>query len=370
MPDFMPAVQSAHENFDGIASVLLGHYDVHARSLPWRIGPQESRKPDPYRVWLSEIMLQQTTVTAVIPYFEKFTRDWPDFAALAAADEGQVMAAWAGLGYYARARNLIACARAVVTQYDGRMPSDMSALLALPGIGKYTAAAISAIAFGQRAIVVDANVERVVARLYAIATPLPAAKPEIFSAMDQITPQQRSGDFAQAMMDLGASLCSVKSPKCDLCPLASHCSAYVAGQAADYPLKPPKKAKPARTGTAYWIERGDAVWLLQRQTKGMLGGMRALPDDRWSAARDGDATAPIVADWDILNISISHVFTHFSLTLHLAVTALPMDANMAGEGIWWPINSLDKAGLPTLFLKAAKAALTARDGRKSDGTAI
>lgn len=317
--------------------------------------------PDPYRVWLSEVMLQQTTVAAVIGYFEKFTRRWPDFASLAAAEDADVMAAWAGLGYYSRARNLLKCARTVVAEHDGQIPANSAALAKLPGIGAYTAAAIAAIAFGERASVVDANVERVVARLFAIQTPLPAAKPEIREAVDAITPADRPGDFAQAMMDLGASLCSVRNPQCLICPLQMHCAAQKAGVAEALPRKAAKKAKPERNGTAWWIERNDHVWLVRRPDRGMLGGMRSLPDDRWNARSDGDSQPPFAANWKPVAGEVAHVFTHFRLTLRLAATAAPPDESSLPPGEWWPLKSLDSAGLPTLFSKAAKLAIRARE---------
>jgi A/G-specific adenine glycosylase len=354
MPFSMTAVQHSDQKAGDIAATLLAHYGKNARDLPWRAAPGAAL-PDPYHVWLSEIMLQQTTVAAVIPYFVKFTSRWPDFAALAAADQADVMAAWAGLGYYARARNLVACAKVVATEHNGRLPAREAELLKLPGIGAYTAAAIAAIAFGQRAVVVDANIERVVARLFAIATPLPAGKTEICAATDAITPDENAGDFAQAMMDLGAGLCSVRNPSCMICPLLAYCTAGQTRTAEAYPVKPAKKAKPHRTGTAYWIERGDHVWLVQRGGTGMLAGMRALPDDRWSAKADGDNVAPFEADWHILPNPVEHVFTHFSLSLTVAVTALVPADSALGEGEYWPLKSLDKAGLPTLFSKAAKA---------------
>lgn len=355
----MAAVQPKPKKTGDIASSLLAHYADHARALPWRHLPGEGR-PDPYHVWLSEIMLQQTTVAAVIPYFAKFTAAWPDFAALAAVEDSDVMAAWAGLGYYARARNLIACARVVASEYGGKLPSDEASLLKLPGIGRYTAAAIAAIAFGQRAVVVDANVERVVARLFGIVTPLPEAKAEIYAAMDAITPSEGAGDFAQAMMDLGAGICSVKTPRCSDCPLLAHCIAGQAGNAEALPVKPAKKAKPHRRGIAWWMERDGAVWLVRRKDKGMLAGMRALPDDGWSAAKDGDSSPPLSANWKSLPVHVDHIFTHFSLSLSLSVTALGAGVEPPGEGEWWPVNSLDKAGLPTLFSKAAQAVLASR----------
>ena len=354
MPLLMNAVQQKRHKTGDIAAVLLAHYDVHARDLPWRKLPGTGL-PDPYHVWLSEIMLQQTTVAAVIPYFAKFTATWRDFAALAAADDADVMAAWAGLGYYARARNLVKCARMVAATYNGNLPTTEAELLKLPGIGPYTAAAIAAIAFGQRSVVVDANVERVVARLFAILAPLPQAKPLIGEATDMITPAFRAGDFAQAMMDLGAGICSVKNPSCMICPINAHCAAFAAGNADAYPVKPPKKTKPYRTGTAYWIERQGHVWLVTRAGRGMLAGMRGLPDDRWAARVHGDSIAPAKARWNELDARVTHVFTHFTLELKIAVTAWPNDTDGPGEGEWWPVNSLDKAGLPTLFDKVAAA---------------
>lgn len=317
-------------------------------------------------------MLQQTTVAAVISYFRKFTETWPNFAALAAANEADVMAAWAGLGYYARARNLIKCAKTVVAEHHGSLPESEAELLRMPGIGSYTAAAIAAIAFGQRAVVIDANVERVVSRLFAISTSLPAAKPLIREATDAITPEARAGDFAQAMMDLGAGLCSVKNPSCMLCPLNQNCAAFIGGNPEAYPVKPAKKAKPARTGTAYWIEKDDCVWLLRRADKGMLAGMRALPDDGWSARADGDGIAPAPTDWREMEARVAHVFTHFSLELKIVVTAWPDSASDPSEGEWWPVKSLDKAGLPTLFNKVAKAVIASghyRHLESDDGNA-
>ena len=352
----MSAVQHSDQKAGDIASALLAHYRKNARKLPWRAAPGAAL-PDPYHVWLSEIMLQQTTVAAVIPYFDRFILRWPDFAALAAAPESDVMAAWAGLGYYARARNLVACAGVVASDHHGRIPETEAELLKLPGVGAYTAAAIAAIAFGQHAVVVDANIERVVARLFAIDTPLPAGKAQIRAATDAITPDFAAGDFAQAMMDLGAGICSVRYPSCAICPLLGCCAAGQAGTAEAYPVKPAKKAKPHRTGTAYWIEQNAEVWLVQRGSTGMLGGMRALPDDSWSAKSDGSGAAPFEADWRILPQNVQHVFTHFSLTLKIAVTETMVDADILGAGEYWPVKSLDNAGLPTLFSKVAKAVM-------------
>ena len=359
MPDAMSKVQSQGHKAGEISAKLLRHYDAHARDLPWRVPPSthSNRHPDPYHVWLSEIMLQQTTVAAVKPYFAKFTTLWPNVSALAAADEEDVMAAWAGLGYYARARNLLKCARTINDDLNAVFPGSEAALLALPGIGPYTAAAIAAIAFGQRAVVVDANVERVVSRLFCIAAPLPAAKPEIRAATDAITPAARAGDFAQAMMDLGAGLCSVKSPACLACPLNGNCAAYAAGEPARYPVKPAKKPKPVRSGNAYWIEQDAKVWLIKRPDKGMLGAMRALPDDGWRAGEDGDGQRPFPGNWQEAPDTAAHAFTHFSL--RLSVHLLRADAQPAGlpPGEWWPIAEIDAAGLPTLFAKAARIAM-------------
>lgn len=335
-----------------ITAALLAWYDGHSRSLPWRV-PPDAPAPDPYRVWLSEVMLQQTTVAAVIPYFAAFTRRWPTVADLAAAEDADVMAAWAGLGYYARARNLLACARAVAAA-GGQFPATEAGLRELPGLGAYTAAAVAAIAFGERAVVVDANVERVVARLFAIAEPLPKARAAIRLAADRLTPDVRAGDLAQAMMDLGATICTSRAPRCLLCPVRSACQAHAAGREEEFPVKLARKAKPARQGAAFWIERDGAVLVVKRPGTGMLGGMRALPDDGWSARGDG-CGGP--AGGRLLG-AVDHVFTHFSLRLkvwHWKAGEWP-DSPLP-EGEWWPLNRMDEAGLPTLFAKAARLAL-------------
>ena len=339
---------------DTICELLLGWYDRNARTLPWR-APPGTHAPQPYRVWLSEVMLQQTTVAAVKDYFAKFTARWPQVTDLAAAADEEVMAAWAGLGYYARARNLLACARAVAER-GGTFPDTEDELRALPGLGAYTAAAVAAIAFGRRAVVVDANVERVVSRLFALEEPLPGSRPTIRALADTITPDSRAGDFAQAMMDLGATVCTSRAPRCLLCPLADPCQARAAGEPERLPVKAAKKAKPTRQGRAFWIERDDHVWLVRRPDKGMLGGMRALPDDGWIARGDGNGMGPIEGPWENAG-RVGHVFTHFALELSLQVHIGALTGDPPGEGEWWPLGRIDEAGLPTLFAKAARLAL-------------
>ena len=260
------------------------------------------------------------------------------------------MAAWAGLGYYARARNLLATARAVAA---GGVPDTEAGWRGLPGIGDYTAAAIAAIAFGRRAVVVDANVERVVARLFAIATPLPAAKPAIRAGADAITPPTRAGDFAQAMMDLGATICTTRSPRCLLCPLRESCAGFASGDPTAFPVKPPKRARPTRYGTLFWLTRAGAVWLVRRPAKGLLGGMRALPTGPWVDAPPGLADAPVAADWQIGAETVAHGFTHFELQLALATAQGEAHEPAPETGEWWPLDRLDEAGLPTVFARGA-----------------
>ena len=351
----MEASPEPTQPVETVAPRLLGWYARHARALPWRVPPGGDMPADPYRVWLSEVMLQQTTVAAVKAYFERFTERWPTVEALAAAKDEDVLSAWAGLGYYARARNLIACARQVAG--DGGFPDTEAGLRRLPGIGDYTAAAVAAIAFGRRAVVVDANIERVTARLFAIDTPLPAARRPIRATVDAMTPDLRAGDFAQALMDLGSGICTPRDPACGICPLVDLCAARAQGDPALLPVKAAKKARPRRTGTAFWIERDGAVLLVDRPGKGMLGGMRALPDDGWGARGDGSGTPPFAARWRTLDETVTHGFTHFTLDLAVMVTQERGDAS---EGQWWPLDEIEKAGLPTLFARAARLALADR----------
>ncbi|MBA4009922.1 MAG: A/G-specific adenine glycosylase [Erythrobacter sp.] len=344
-----------------ISGILLAWYDRNARDLPWRLPPGSALPEDPawpYRVWLSEVMLQQTTVAAVKPYFARFVEIWPRVEALAGASDDDVMAAWAGLGYYSRARNLLKCARAVAAR--GGFPDTEAELRALPGLGDYTAAAIAAIAFGRRAVVVDANVERVVARLFAITEPLPGARKAIRAAAATITPDARAGDFAQAMMDLGSHVCTTRAPRCLLCPLADSCAGRREGEPERLPVKPPKKQVPERRGTAFWITRarGTQVWLVIRPAQGMLGGMRALPDDGWSAQGDGLGKVPLAGEWRKLG-AVRHGFTHANLTLE--VQALETLSQPRGAGQWWPVEKIGEAGLATLFAKAARLALASAD---------
>ena len=332
-----------------ISETLLAWYDSHSRMLPWRAPPGTDPatlgQDWPYRVWLSEVMLQQTTTAAVAPYFARFTARWPTVADLAAADEAEVMSAWAGLGYYSRARNLIACASAVVAL--GGFPDGEAGLRELPGVGAYTAAAVAAIGFGRSTVPVDANIERVAARLFAIGELLPGAKPTIRAAAERIAPAERAGDFAQAMMDLGATICTTRSPRCLLCPLRPGCAGYATGSPEAFPLKAARKAKPLRRGRAYWIVRRDTVWLVRRPPRGMLGGMRALPDDGWNARDDGSDEGA----GELLGM-VRHGFTHFDLEMEVVARSEAL-----GEGEWWPLAEMERAGLPTLFAKAARLAL-------------
>jgi len=334
------------------ASALLAWYDQHARKLPWRIAPADSKqgvRQDPYKVWLSEIMLQQTTVAAVLPYFQNFTARWPTVADLAAASDDDVRSAWAGLGYYRRAANLHACAK-VVTGQGGTFPSTAADLKNLPGVGDYTSAAIASIAFGEPVAVVDGNVERVVTRLFRLDTPLPKVKREVTDKVKALVPDDRPGDFAQATMDLGATICTPKNPACALCPWNKSCAAHEAGDMEVYPVKAPKKAKPHRQGAALVVVRSDgAVWCEQRPASGLLPGMTQVPTSDWSA----DA-APSYDKAELLG-SIAHVFTHFALTLD--VYRRDSDTPPASQGWWSTPDRLREEAWPTVMVKVLKAAV-------------
>ncbi|MBV7256717.1 A/G-specific adenine glycosylase [Pacificimonas sp. WHA3] len=332
-------------------SALLDWYDIHARALPWRVPPGSARTPDPYRVWLSEIMLQQTVVQTVKSYFETFVSRWPTVHHLAAARDEDVLAAWAGLGYYARARNLIACARAVSGR--GAFPGTEAELLELPGIGPYTAAAIASIAFGRPSVVVDGNIERVMARLFAIETPLPAAKTEMKARAADLTPRRRPGDHAQALMDLGATICRPKAAACLACPVRQFCAAT--GNAPErLPRKLSKAAKPERRGIAYWLTHGEDVLLVRRPDRGLLGGMRALPATPFVADREPIPAPPFETEWKAVSKPVVHVFTHFRL--ELTIMTADISAMPRPSGDWHPVADIVNAGLPTLFAKAAKLA--------------
>jgi A/G-specific adenine glycosylase len=339
---------------DTLRAQLLAWYDANARALPWRIGPHDRDvRADPYRVWLSEVMLQQTTVPHAAPYFLKFTHTWPTVSDLAAAPDGDVMAAWAGLGYYARARNLLACARAVASDHAGVFPDTEEGLRALPGLGPYTAAAVGAIAFDLPTNVVDGNVERVMARLFAVEAPLPDAKPELKRLAAEFVRDDRPGDWAQALMDLGATICRPKAPLCERCPISAHCAALATGAPETYPRKTAKAVRPHRHGVAYVLTRGDQVALVRRPPKGLLGGMLALPTTDWRTQRWADdeaiRAAPADAAWRGVG-EVEHGFTHFTLTLRL----LRAEGDTDGV-IWSPRRDLD--ALPSVFLKAARAGL-------------
>jgi A/G-specific adenine glycosylase len=333
------------------AQSLLAWYDTHGRDLPWRIRPAArgaGQVPDPYRIWLSEVMLQQTTVAAVKAYFARFTALWPTVHALAAAEDGAVMAQWAGLGYYARARNLLACARAVVARHGGVFPADLASLRALPGVGPYTAAAIASIAFDRAEVVVDGNVERVMARVFAIQTPLPLAKPELIGAAASLTPKARAGDYAQAVMDLGATICTPRQPACAICPWMAGCQARAQGIAADLPRKLAKAAKPTRTGQVWLGRRTDGAILVERRAdKGLLGGTLGFPGSGWDGS-NGDA--PAQAMWQKVGI-VRHTFTHFHLDLTVLTAELPQETRPLRGEFQGP-NAVRADDLPTLMRKA------------------
>lgn len=340
---------------------LLAWYDAEGRSLPWRIRPEDreaGRTPDPYAIWLSEIMLQQTTVPHAAPYWYKFLERWPRVEDLAAADEDEVFAAWAGLGYYARARNLLACARAV-SEAGGTFPASEKALLALPGIGPYTAAAIRAAAFNLPASVVDGNVERVITRICAMPDPVKTAKPAIKRVAAALADPDRPGDYAQAIMDLGATVCTPRSPDCAACPWQSECAAHAQGQSEAFPVKPARTVKPHRRAVGFAVFRGDRIWLRKRPPKGLLGGMLEVPSTEWcpDALSDAEAKthAPFAADWDTRG-RVRHVFTHFTLDLQMW-RAEAADDWEPETGGWHAVSDMDQLALPSVMKKAVLASL-------------
>jgi A/G-specific adenine glycosylase len=348
-----------------IASALLAWYDRERRHLPWRAEPGET--PDPYKVWLSEIMLQQTTVKAVLPRYGLFLKTWPDVTALANAQLGEVLAAWAGLGYYARARNLHACARAVAERHSGRFPATEKELRALPGIGDYTAAAVAAIAFDQQAMPVDGNIERVVARLFAVTTPLPEAKAEIKALAKGLTPKTRPGALAQAMMDLGATLCTPRRPACGLCPVQIECRAHDQGIAEALPLREKQNERPTRRGVTFVALRADgAVLLRERPLHGLLGGMLETPSSPWAEGKGSEAVgtkhAPLKAEWKKLPGLVEHTFTHFHLELSVYRAEVGLDVQPKHDAHpercrWVKRRDLHAAALPSVMRKVLGHAL-------------
>lgn len=340
-----------------LSLALLRWYDLHRRALPWRAAPGE--RQDPYRVWLSEIMLQQTTVATVGPYFRDFLDRWPTVGSLAAAALDEVLHAWQGLGYYARARNLHACARIVAGELNGRFPGDEAGLRALPGIGRYTAAAIAAIAFDVPATAMDGNVERVIARLRNVRTPLPQAKPELYGLAAEITPRSRAGDYAQAIMDLGATVCLPRNPRCTLCPWQEACAARAAGTADLLPARAPKAVRPTRYGIAFWTLQPDGRVLLRRRPEdGLLGGMMEVPSTEWRtrawSLAEAETAAPAPAEWRLLDGKVRHVFTHFALELGVATATVQ---SAAAVGTWCPVDRLSTHALPTVMKKVVRHAI-------------
>lgn len=332
---------------------LLDWYDRHARVLPWRTEPELSKmgqRPDPYHVWLSEIMLQQTTVAAVRGFFREFVTRWPTVQELAIAPVEDILAAWAGLGYYARARNLHKCAGEIAQAFGGQFPDDRKTLLTLPGIGPYTAAAISAIAFGKPETVVDGNVVRVMSRVFAVDPPLPGARRVIEDLAASLTPQSRPGDYAQAIMDLGAGICTARSPDCPSCPWQDNCQAHAKGDPCEYPHQTPKAPKPTRYGVAYLAYRSDGAWLLERRPpKGLLGGMLGWPGTNWG--HTPLEAPPIDALWRDLGITVRHTFTHFHLELSLRWAMVPAHCD-PGPYMFLSGNEFSSGDLPTLMRKA------------------
>lgn len=351
----MNIIKSPHQDPDELSDALLDWYDGNARELPWRIPPGSTKTPDPYHIWLSEIMLQQTTVVTVIPYFEKFLIKWPRIEDLASAELDQVLTAWAGLGYYARARNLYKCAQYVTGELNGIFPDNEDELLKLPGVGPYTAAAIAAIAFGQQAAVMDGNIERVMARMFNVTTPLPNAKPELKELTERMTPAHRAGDYAQAVMDLGSNICGPKILKCaGRCPWEDNCSANSLGTADQLPRRKSKTAKPTRRGYAFWAEYKGHLWLNRRPEEGLLGGMMEVPSSDWLETPDWDAVPmpqiPIITNWKETPGLVRHSFTHFHLELKIIRLEL-LEMIELQEGDWFPFSRIEDLALPTVMMK-------------------
>ncbi len=351
----MDNITSINQDPAELADALLDWYDENARELPWRIPPGSVEIPDPYHIWLSEIMLQQTTVVTVIPYYEKFLSLWPTVEDLAISELDQLLAAWAGLGYYARARNLHKCANYIVNEFNGSFPETESELLKLPGVGPYTAAAIAAIAFGKQAVVLDGNIERVIARVFNVTSPLPAAKPELKKLAGQMTPTHRAGDYAQAVMDLGSDICGSKILKCSSrCPWEENCLANALGTADHLPRRKPGTAKPTRRGYVFWAEYNGHLWLCRRPESGLLGGMMEVPSSDWLESSDWNAVPmpqiPIIANWKETPGLVHHTFTHFHLELKIIRLELSEMIELQ-EGGWYPFSRIDDLALPSLMMK-------------------
>lgn len=333
----------------------MAHYDQFGRSLPWRILPREREQgaiAEPYRIWLSEIMCQQTSVTAAAPYWHKFLQMWPTVIDLATAPRDEVLTAWAGLGYYARARNLHKCANMVANEWGGVFPTNETDLLKLPGIGPYSAAAIASICYGEPTNVVDGNVERVISRLRMVQTPLPAGKVEIRTQAAKIADSKRPGDYGQALMDLGSQICKPKNPKCDICPWKFACAAHKADEAESYPKKQKKQKRPSRYGAVFYLENEGKILLRQRPDAGLLGGMMELPGTDWTDKKQSAeilmAQAPTSRNWQMCSPEVTHVFTHFTLNLVVFVA----QGAVRGKGVWADIQELNNYALPSLMRKA------------------
>ena len=347
------------DEIGAMRAALLDWYDREGRTLPWRIRPEDRASglvPNPYAVWLSEIMLQQTTVPHGTPYWHKFLDLYPTVQDLAAAPLDDVLTHWAGLGYYARARNLHKCAKAVVDAHGGQFPQSYAQLIKLPGIGDYTASTIAAICFDEPTTIVDGNVERVITRLHRLDAPLPKAKPEVKRLASALSDPDRPGDYGQAVMDLGATVCTPRSPSCLLCPWNRWCRAFDAGDQTEYPKKTPKKAKPVRHGQSFVILKDGHVWLRRRDEDGLLGGMMEVPGPDWGSdpLSDLDASFADLNDWTRMPSQVRHVFTHFELRLDIFRGEMQNDPPT--EGRWVAIDRLDEQALPSLFKKVLKAA--------------